>query len=495
MPELPEVETVRKVLVGWTVGKTIKKITSSYPRILSNVTIDELNERLDNKQITDVKRYGKFLMICFDDDILLSHLRMEGKYYLAHYPDGANQEVGVVYDTTLGDKDKIVKHTHLVFEFTDGSLLLYHDVRKFGRFYLTDCTNCYQQGPLASLGHEPFSMPDGSELLAKTKNSRKSLKEVLLDQSLIVGLGNIYCDEVCFLSNLSPDKIASTLTKQQWDKIVENSVKVLNRAIELGGSTVRSYHFAGDADGKFQNELYVYGRAGEECKVCHSPISKTRIGGRGTHFCPNCQQELPNHKIRVVGITGLIGSGKSTVSKEFIDDGYQLLDADYLARHALDKDSPGYYEAIKTFGKQIVGTDGNINRQVLREMVAGDRQKLTMLENIIHPEVIRKSAEAINKEPNGKFLLDVPLLFESGMDKLCDLTVFVNTLEKIRIQRLKIRDTMPIKDANQLNEQVWDAVKKISLSDVVIDNSATMASTKWQVEQLIKRIDKQNSIL
>lgn len=483
MPELPEVETVRRVLKGWIVGKKVINITSQYPNILANTSIDELNKTLNNKVISDVKRYGKFLMICFDDIVLLSHLRMEGKYYLGHYKN-SNCNEGVEYDPD-SKTDKMTKHTHLVFEFEDQTILLYHDVRKFGRFHLTNTKECFKKQPLSLLGKEPFVLENGDSLYEKTRKIKKTIKETLLDQSLLVGLGNIYVDEVCFLSKLSPHTPASEVSKDKWDEIVKNSVIVLNKAIELGGSTVRSYHFAGDVDGKFQNELNVYGREGLPCVICNTPITKTKIGGRGTHFCSHCQRKKEQKDIKVIGITGLIASGKSTVSKLFVEHGYQLIDADKIARNVLDKNTKGYDKTVKAFGRLILDVDGNIDRARLRAIVTEDKDKLKLLESIIHPEVIEKTLEIIN-QGEGKYLLDVPLLFESKMDKICDYVVFVNVMEKIRIQRLKQRNTMPVKDADKLKENTWDASKKIALSDAVIDNSSTLENTKHQVEELIK---------
>jgi formamidopyrimidine-DNA glycosylase len=143
---------------------------------------------------------------------------------------------------------------------------------------------------LSKLGKEPFNM-SGNDLFVKINKSNKPIKELILDQTNIAGLGNIYADEVLFLSNINPLVKGKDLNVNKCKEIVENSVIVLNKAIEAGGSTIRSYHSGNNVDGKFQNELNVYGKKGEKCPKCRSIIEKTVVGGRGTHYCPSCQKK------------------------------------------------------------------------------------------------------------------------------------------------------------------------------------------------------------
>ena len=489
MPELPEVETVRKVLVSWVKGKKIKTINSPYPKIISNVSYEVFKDNLEGKTIDDIDRYGKFLIFKIGNQILLSHLRMEGKYFFAHYPDSSFEE-GITYDPINGDY-KFNKHVHLVIEFSDGSLLLYHDVRKFGRFYLFMQDDYLDSplSPLSKLGKEPFLLKDGEYLYEKARKDKRPLKEFLLDQTILVGLGNIYADEVCFLAKLSPHKQAKTLTVDEWDKVNKASIKVLNKAIEEGGSTIRSYHFANDASGRFQNELNVYGKEGSSCPVCGTPITKTRIGGRGTHFCASCQHEIPNKKAEVIGITGLIGSGKSSVSRNFIEAGFKLIDADVIAKDALNKDSYCYQEVVKHFGKDILDEEQNINRNILRKVVTDNPSEIIFLNNLIHPYVKEKAKEIL--KDGGKYLLDVPLLFESSMDELCDIVIFVNTKEDVRKKRLLARGTMSLKEASKLNGDSKEVAMKIAKSTIVIDNSLTHKDTRKQVLKILEEIEKQ----
>lgn len=274
MPELPEVETVRNVLKGWVLGKTIKDVNIFYEKVIENMNFTEFKSKIVNQKINDINRKGKYLLFVLDDYILLSHLRMEGKYYL-------------VKDEELDEKTN--KHKIISFSLDDDSLLLYHDVRKFGKMKLLDKRNYLEDESLKKVGKEPFEITS-NELYLKIKKSNKPIKELLLDQSNMAGLGNIYADEVLFLSKIFPLRKGKEINKNECDIIVENSILVLNKAIELGGSTIKSYHSGNKVDGRFQNELNVYGKKGEKCPCCGNVIEKTVVGGRGTHYCNNCQK-------------------------------------------------------------------------------------------------------------------------------------------------------------------------------------------------------------
>ena len=197
MPELPEVETVRRVLESWVIDKEIKKVYVYYAPILDNSNETELNDKLINQKIIKMERLGKFLIFRLNDYSLVSHLRMEGKWHYGHFK-GVDSDFGIEFDP-LDKVNQESKHVHFVLEFNDNTILMYHDVRKFGRIELFNKDECYINEPLTKLGYEPFnSLINEDYLLNKFKNLKVSIKEALLDQSIMVGLGNIYCDEVLF---------------------------------------------------------------------------------------------------------------------------------------------------------------------------------------------------------------------------------------------------------------------------------------------------------
>ena len=271
MPELPEVETVKNKLKKIVQGKTIIDVNILYPNIIEYPTILEFKNQIKNETILDIKRRGKWLMFELNHYYLLSHLRMEGKYLIR------------------STKDPIQKHEHVEFVFSDQTTLRYKDVRKFGRMYLYSKEEVWNHKPLNELGLEPWDNQLNENYL-KQKYSKKKLpiKTVLLDQSIIVGIGNIYADEVLFMSHINPLKPCNLLTNRELKNIIENNKKVLEHAIELGGTTIRSYESSEGVHGSFQSELLIHNQA--ICKNCGHETIKIKVGGRGTYYCPICQK-------------------------------------------------------------------------------------------------------------------------------------------------------------------------------------------------------------
>lgn len=274
MPELPEVETVKRTLQHLIVGKTIEKVEIYWPKMIKKpVDSQQFAFLLKGETIQDIARRGKFLKFILNEYVLVSHLRMEGRYS--------------VHD----DANDINKHVHVIFTFTDGKQLRYQDVRKFGTMHLFPKGEEELSPPLSQLGVEPFSDSFTPEYLYKgLQKTTRTIKTTLLDQKIVVGLGNIYVDEALHKAGIHPLKSAKDVTEDEA-RILHNSiVQTLQEAVAQGGTTVRSYvNGAGDM-GMFQQYLYVYGRKDEPCRHCGAPIEKMKVGGRGTHYCPNCQK-------------------------------------------------------------------------------------------------------------------------------------------------------------------------------------------------------------
>ena len=274
MPELPEVETVKEALNQTVKGQTIKDIELRYEPMVKNMSADEFKEKLINQTIQEVSRRGKYLVFHFDDYPLLSHLRMEGKYFYV-------------------DSDfELNPHVHVIFTLENGKRLLYQDTRKFGTYHLYDkAIDLETTAPFQVLGLEPFATEfTPSYVKEKIQNKKKPIKSLLLDQTVVCGLGNIYVDEVLYRARLHPLTSSSELTDKDIENVVKYTVEVLARAIELGGTTIRTFSSSHGVSGTFQNELLVHQRKGENCYECHTPIEKIKVGGRGTYFCPTCQK-------------------------------------------------------------------------------------------------------------------------------------------------------------------------------------------------------------
>ena len=274
MPELPEVETIRRTLLQLVKGKTIQRVTIRWPKLIKSPdNPDQFIDALIGQSIQDVTRRGKFLKFILDDYTLVSHLRMEGRYGLYE----ADEE----YDA----------HTHVMFTFTDGTELRYRDVRKFGTMHLFKKGEEETELPLSKLGPEPFSEQFTVDYLCdRLKKTTRKIKAALLDQEVVVGLGNIYVDEALFRSGINPERIASQLTSTEYNVLHKEIIATLNEAVAQGGSTIRSYVNTQGEIGMFQLELLVYGRKDEPCKKCGTNITKTVVAGRGTHFCEKCQK-------------------------------------------------------------------------------------------------------------------------------------------------------------------------------------------------------------
>ena len=274
MPELPEVETVRRTLKQLVLGKQIKEVTVNWPKMIKKPEqVEQFQDALIGETIHDVRRRGKFLIFSLDHYSLVSHLRMEGKYRV--HATGEEFE----------------PHTHIIFTFTDGTELRYRDVRKFGTLHLFNKGSEYDEPPLSQLGPEPFSEDFSPTYLEdKLKRTERNIKAVLLDQKIVVGLGNIYVDEALFRSGIHPERKANSLNSGEVTRLHEEIAATLSEAVEKGGSTIRSYINSQGQIGTFQLTLSVYGREGEACKKCGGEIIKIRTAGRGTHICLNCQK-------------------------------------------------------------------------------------------------------------------------------------------------------------------------------------------------------------
>jgi len=275
MPELPEVETVKEALKLRIKGAIITDFSITFEKMLKNSDAIDFRTRVLGQEIVDIHRRGKYLIFDLSDYRLLSHLRMEGKYFYK----GAGE--------SLGER----KHVHAKFLLSDGSELWYEDVRKFGTFHLYEVgVDLEKTASFSVLGLEPFDAGFTTEyLMAGIAGKKKPIKSLLLDQSVVCGLGNIYVDEVLFMARVHPTKKSGELTREEARSVVKYTKEILKRAIELKGTTIKTFTSEHGASGEYQNELKVHTRKGEQCPTCFAAIEKIKVGGRGTYFCPICQ--------------------------------------------------------------------------------------------------------------------------------------------------------------------------------------------------------------
>ena len=275
MPELPEVETIRRDLERLAVGRTIVSVDLGWPGSLKGPAAG-LN-RLRGARFIGFKRRAKMLLIELDSgDRLLVHLKMSGRLILVSAPTPVD------------------KHTRLIFVLDSGDQLRFIDMRKFGYVKLIESGGAQTIPELEGLGPEPlapgFSAEDWLDLLAAKKESRRTIKSLLLDQSFIGGLGNIYVDEILHSAGVHPQRPVSSLRTGEIEGIYPAMREILMAAIERRGTTFSLYVDAEGRRGDYLDRLKVYGRRGEPCPACGRPIEKIKVAGRGTHFCPRCQR-------------------------------------------------------------------------------------------------------------------------------------------------------------------------------------------------------------
>ncbi len=273
MPELPEVETIVRALKhGGRGGESIlgRRIDSAellWRRTLAIPSPDLFLQDILSRQIQDVSRRGKFVVIHLDKRALLIHLRMSGDLRV-DLPPLSNPQY----------------HDRLLLNFKDGSRLAFNDTRKFGRVWLLKST----ESVFSSLGFEPFDEQLTDErFFSGLQKKKKQIKSLLLDQSFLAGLGNIYTDESLHRAGIHPLRLANSLTEEEAFRLLLSIRVILKDGIDRNGASIDWVYRGGD----FQNNFRVYQRTGEPCSVCGTRIERIVVGQRGTHFCPKCQPE------------------------------------------------------------------------------------------------------------------------------------------------------------------------------------------------------------
>lgn len=414
MPELPEVETVKNILKPAVVNKTIDYIDVFYDRLVQS-DLKEFKDKLKNQTILDITRYGKYLFIHITNDlVIITHLRMEGKFR-----------------TSNNKIDARIKHTSLIFYFKDGTCLSFDDTRKFGLMYLSTEENYKEVPMIKKLGVEANKVQlSDYESLYKKFNRKKAIKELLLDQTILCGIGNIYADEICYLSRISPFTLGNSLSRQNIDDIITNSKIVLEKAIKAGGSTIHSFHPSEGVDGRFQEELLCYGKQNQKCPICGTRFHKDFLGGRGTTYCPNCQ--LDHSLEKAIGLTGPIGSGKSTLLNHFKEEGYICYSCDALV-HELYKDDLHKRNISKILGAQFDIENEILTKNARRIMIMTPSKK-EAVENYIYP-ILEKGLIKIVKE-NDNVIIEAPTLFKAHIEYLFKKILVIEITDDQQVKNL-----------------------------------------------------------
>ena len=453
MPELPEVETVRKELSKQVTGLTFETVTCFYQPSFSKGS-----DSITGRKIDDVKRRGKYLIFCLDDGSrLLIHLRMEGKLFFLPQLE----------------KKEDYRHVTVEFSFKETEKRLYFiDVRKFGRVQLL---RQGEEGPLSNLGPEPFDVEDIKEIYKKIHSSKKPIKELLLDQTILSGIGNIYADEILFKSGISPFQKGNLLKIDDVKRIIDNAKEILSLAIEHNGSTVRSYQASKTIEGSYQDFLKVYGKQGQLCPKCHRyHIEKKQLSGRGTSYCPHCQ----NVGISVC-ITGKIASGKSLATSYFQEEGFIAFSAD-------DEIHRMYQE--KEFKAKIKANfpflfTPYLNKKKISKLLHTDKRFRRQYEAFLYRELKERMFAFFLKNNGKKKVFEIPLVFDASMEKLFTYLVGVETTKQR--EHLLMRGEDPDRASfNKLNS--YDQHREEL--DYILKADGTREELKENVKKLIEKL-------
>jgi formamidopyrimidine-DNA glycosylase len=273
MPELPEIETIKRVILPQIVGTTIATLTVERPEVIAHPDAAEFCKRLAGQRICGMTRCGKFLTVLLDGgDSFTLHLRMTGCLLVApgRYP--------------------AERHTHVVFGLDNGTEMRFSDTRRFGRLWLLKKGETDTYSGKDKLGIDPFDSRFTSTYLKEHLGARrKAIKECLLDQSVVAGIGNIYSDEILFSAKLRPCRPANSLSDDEWRRLASKIPEVLAYFIEKHAVTPEEYLQSKGQDYRNTPYLHVYGKNGKPCPVCGELLCKTVIAGRSSVFCPRCQ--------------------------------------------------------------------------------------------------------------------------------------------------------------------------------------------------------------
>ena len=271
---MPEVEAIRQVLEPQVQGLTIQDIGVHRPEIIEHPSADEFCGRLMGQTFDRAERRGKFLLFWFESgDHMVLHLRMTGCLLIT--PADMPEE----------------KHTHLVFRLSNGKELRFSDTRRFGRFWLIANGEADPYSGIEKLGVEPLASECSAEYLRDRLGKRKkAIKECLLDQSIVAGIGNIYSDEILFAAKIHPARLANSLTATEWSRLAAAIPQQLAYFIKKNQMTPEEYLETKGQDYRNTPFLQAYGREGKPCSICGELLCRMVIGGRGSTYCPACQK-------------------------------------------------------------------------------------------------------------------------------------------------------------------------------------------------------------
>jgi len=286
MPELPEIEIVKRSLFKKVNKAKIVNVKINNKNLRYKIP-HTLSKKLINEKILKISRRSKYLIFHFKNKLLLVHFGMSGKFLIVRNKDNKMFKTSFYYDLNI-----LAKHNHIYFFLNNGLILIYNDVRRFGFFKLFENIKLKEIIFLKKLGPEPFSVLFCIKYVQKfIKNRKKNIKNLLMDQTFVSGLGNIYVNEVLFLSKIHPLRQCSNLERKSIKNLIYNIRRVLKISINQGGSSIKDFKNAYGKSGNFQQFFNVYGQENKNCSriSCKGKIKKILISNRSSFYCNICQ--------------------------------------------------------------------------------------------------------------------------------------------------------------------------------------------------------------
>lgn len=463
MPELPEVRNVINYLIQHEkiLNQTIKNVEIYCDNIVETDKNEFLKD-LKNKTILNITQKGKYIIFHLSENfVLISHLRMEGKFFYKK------------------EEEHLQKHDLIIFHLENNYKLIYNDTRKFGKMSLLKEDNYLLKPPLNMIGPDPLENISLSYIKEKY-NKRIPIKQLLLDQHIISGIGNIYADEILFDVCLNPKTLGCDLGENDFKNILSSSKRILLEAINKGGSTIKSFHISEEKEGNYQNNLKVYGKENHPCIRCHYPLRKIFLNGRGTTFCPHCQinKSLPY----VICLSGPIASGKSVINSYFVNKGYKSIDLDNIV-HLLYKNEE-IQKQIKKIIPSLKIINGDIDRNYLKVYLSNNKIAQSELENYLYNYLYNYIYKLLLKMGNKqKVIMDVPLLFKSHLDDFAKKIIIVQIDSAIQKERLLKRNNEAT-NYLKINKSYYEQ-EDIKKADYLISNNGS-------IDELYKKLDELN---
>lgn len=278
MPELPEVETIKNQLLKEIRGKKIKTAEIRLPKMIRGASVKEFKKIVEGVTIKNIDRRAKLLIIDLSNDYsLVIHLKLTGQ---------------IIYEKRRSTKFEIGNYAHIIYHFTDGSMLIHNDMRQFGYVKLIKTEDLEKLFEKEKFGPEPlekgFTLEKFKELLSK--KPRQKIKPLLMDQKFLAGVGNVYIQEACWCAKILPTRIVKSLREKEMEALFNCLIAILKEAIKQKGSSVDTYVDISGQAGGYEAKLKVYGRENQKCSRCAGEIKRMTLAGRGTYYCPDCQK-------------------------------------------------------------------------------------------------------------------------------------------------------------------------------------------------------------